>query len=58
MEDEEQVSKVKHKIKFEGSLGLGWFFFLGIIFLFAYDSEIRCSMNNKVECVKMEPRAK
>jgi hypothetical protein len=57
MDEEEQVSKVKHRIKFEGSLGLGWFFFLGVVFLVFFDGEIRCSMGNKAECVKMEPKA-
>lgn len=58
VEDDEVVSKVKHRIKFSGSLGLGWFFFLGVVFLIAYDSEIRCSMGNKIECAKFEPKQK
>jgi hypothetical protein len=58
MTEEETVSKIKHRVKFSGTLGLGWFFLLGIIFLMAYDGEIRCSMGNKIECLKIEPKAK
>lgn len=60
MEDEVQVSKIKHrhKLSVDGIGGLGWVFFLGVIFLISFDGEIRCSLGNKAECAKMEVKAK
>lgn len=58
-EDEEiQRYRLRHKVNIDGIGGMGWLFFLGLLFLLSYDSEIRCSMGNKTECAKMEVKTK
>lgn len=53
-DDSTQRHRLRHKISIDGLGGMGWLFFLGVLFCLQFDGEIRCSMGNKAECAKME----
>lgn len=46
----------EHSITVEGIGGLSWIFALGVIFLLFFEGEVRCSLGNQAECVKMLPK--
>jgi hypothetical protein len=46
----------EHTLKVEGIGGMGWICALGVIVCLMFEGEIRCSLGNQAECVKMLPK--
>lgn len=56
--DDEDEQTINHKVEISGVGGLGWVFFLGILFLIFFEHEIRCSLGNARECAEMAVKLK
>jgi hypothetical protein len=54
---EDTDTKIKYRVKFTVP-GFGWLVLLAFLVLVTFESEFKCSLGNKVECLKMEPKPK